>query len=82
MADKAAIYVRVSTADQAEKGYSLETQLSACRAKAAELGIPDIEEYIDDGYSGEFIDRPALTRLRSRIRQEAFQAVIDRKSVV
>lgn len=76
MADKAAIYVRVSTADQAEKGYSLETQLSACRAKAAELGIPDIEEYIDDGYSGEFIDRPALTRLRSRIRQEAFRAVI------
>lgn len=76
---KAAIYVRVSTAEQAEKGYSLDTQLADCRRKAAELDATEIEEFIDDGYSGEFIDRPALARLRSRLdgRQFAYVIVYD-----
>ena len=30
----AAIYARVSTTDQADKGYSLPTQLEACQAMA------------------------------------------------
>ena len=30
----AAIYTRVSTTDQADKGYSLPTQLEACQAMA------------------------------------------------
>ena len=30
----AAIYARVSTTDQADKGYSLPTQIEACRAIA------------------------------------------------
>ena len=65
--EKAAVYARVSTAEQAEKGYSLQTQLEACRQKAAELGINEIEEFVDDGYSGEYIDRPAITTLRTRL---------------
>jgi len=73
---KAAIYARVSTAEQAEKGYSLGTQLEACRQKAAELGIQDVEEFIDDGYSGEFIDRPAMIKLRERVAAKEFTSVI------
>lgn len=64
---KAAIYARVSTAEQAEKGYSLDTQLEECRRRAGELGAREVEEFVDDGYSGEFIDRPALSRLRARL---------------
>ena len=51
----AAIYARVSTAAQAEKGYSLETQVEACRKKAVELGATFIKNYIDDGYSGAYL---------------------------
>ncbi len=36
---KALIYGRVSTDDQADKGYSLPTQLQACRAYAQRLGF-------------------------------------------
>ncbi|MEN6567944.1 MAG: recombinase family protein [Veillonellales bacterium] len=72
----AAIYVRVSTDQQAEKGYSIDTQLEACRKYALELGATNIEEFVDDGYSGEFIDRPALTRLREKLKRKEFDAVI------
>lgn len=72
----AAIYARVSTDQQAEKGYSIDTQLEACRKYALELGAINIEEFVDDGYSGEFIDRPALTRLREKLTNKEFNAVI------
>jgi site-specific DNA recombinase len=72
----AALYGRVSTADQAEKGYSLDTQMIANRTKAREYGADKMIEFIDDGYSGEFIDRPALTRLREVLRKKEVDLVI------
>jgi len=71
-----AIYVRVSTDQQAEKGYSIETQLEACRNYASQLGAVTIEEYIDDGYSAEFLERPHLTRMRDAIKTKSFDVVI------
>ncbi len=73
---RAAIYARVSTAEQAEKGYSLDTQIEQCRRRAEELGAKAVEEFVDDGYSGEFIDRPALDRLRGRLAGREFAYVI------
>jgi site-specific DNA recombinase len=72
----AALYIRVSTADQAEKGYSLETQLAENRQKASELGATTFVEFIDDGYSGEYIDRPALTQLRDGLERKEFDLVV------
>ncbi len=72
----AALYIRVSTADQAEKGYSIETQLSENRKKAIELGASTFVEFIDDGYSGEYIDRPALTQLRDGLERKEFDIVV------
>ncbi|MBP2649487.1 MAG: Resolvase protein [Firmicutes bacterium] len=74
--NKVAVYVRVSTAEQAETGYSLGTQLKACRKRAVMLGAVQIEEFVDDGYSGEFIDRPALTQLRKMLSNDEVSAVI------
>lgn len=71
-----AIYARVSTDQQAEKGYSIETQLEACRKMAAALGATTVLEFIDDGYSGEFIDRPAMERLRTAISKKSIHTVI------
>jgi len=71
-----AIYVRVSTDAQAETGYSIGDQVRTCRAHAEKLGSETIAEYIDDGYSGEYIERPALDRLRSDLRAKLITNVI------
>jgi len=63
-----ALYVRVSTEDQVRKGYSLGDQINACRNHLLALGEGSIEEYIDDGYSGEFLERPGLERLRTNLQ--------------
>jgi site-specific DNA recombinase len=70
-----AIYARVSTDAQAETGYSIHDQVRTCREQAAKLGL-EVTEYIDDGYSGEYLERPALDRLRDDLRAELLQNVI------
>lgn len=67
------IYARVSTEDQAKHGYSLQDQLRECRKKA---GTNDVIEYVDEGISGEVLDRPELTRLRKDIRDGIITEVI------
>lgn len=62
-----AIYVRVSTEEQAKSGYSLADQISSCKLHLFKQGYDDFVEYIDDGYSGEFSDRPAFSNLRDDI---------------
>lgn len=71
-----AIYARVSTAAQAEKGYSLETQVEACRQKAISMGATSIKEYIDDGYSGAYLERPGLDALRDSLSARLHDTVI------
>lgn len=64
--DTHGIYVRVSTDDQATKGYSIPSQIEACRARVP--AGQEALEFIDDGYSGSSLDRPALERLRTLAR--------------
>ena len=71
-----AIYARVSSDIQAEQGYSLAAQVEDCKRKAEELGAGIVKEYIDDGYSGAYLERPALDALREALRQKMFAAVI------
>jgi site-specific DNA recombinase len=70
-----ALYVRVSTDEQACKGYSLDDQIEACRNHLLALEHAEIEEYIDDGYSGEFLERPALERLRNDLQNGMIKIV-------
>ena len=72
----AAIYTRVSTTEQADKGYSLPTQLDACQAMARQEGyaVPDTHVFVDD-YTGTSLNRPQLTQLRDLVRQRLVQAV-------
>ncbi|GEK27602.1 hypothetical protein BSU04nite_39910 [Bacillus spizizenii] len=46
-----AIYVRVSTEEQAIKGSSIDSQIEACIKKA---GTKDVLKYADEGFSGSF----------------------------
>ncbi len=59
-----ALYVRVSTDRQAEEGYSIEVQKERLEAYTKTLdGTVSFETYIDDGFSGASLERPAMQRL-------------------
>ncbi|MGA9173545.1 MAG: recombinase family protein [Thermoactinomyces sp.] len=67
------IYARVSTEEQAKKGYSIKDQIYECRKKAE---TNEVIEYVDEGVSGEILDRPALSRLREDVKKGIIKKVI------
>ena len=83
---KVAIYLRVSTLDQATKnnqreGYSIPAQREACRRKAKELGATRIREYTDRGESARSASRPELQRVLHDLcdKKQNIQCVIVHK---
>ena len=63
MAMRAAIYLRVSTEDQAREGYSLEAQRKRLTAYCKARGWDVADVYVDDGHSGRSVKRPAYARM-------------------
>lgn len=77
---RTATYARVSTDKQAEK-YGLASQVEAlrqrCSEKSWEVVSDDAKDaFIDDGYSGAELDRPALNRLRQAVREGQIDVVL------
>jgi len=60
---RAALYVRVSTEDQAIDGFSLEAQMRKLEAYCAAENYDIADRYIDDGYSGTKTARPEYQRM-------------------
>jgi site-specific DNA recombinase len=73
---RVATYSRVSTEDQAKHGYSLGSQVEACRKYAEDRGWSVVAEISDDGISGATLDRPGLDRIRDLADQKEIDAVI------
>lgn len=69
---KVAIYCRVSTALQ-EQEKTIDSQLAELREICKDCQI--VKEYLDNGYSGEMLDRPALDELRNDVKEGLFEAV-------
>jgi site-specific DNA recombinase len=63
----AILYARVSTDEQARSGYSLAQQLEALREYAAREGYEVLEEVVDAGESGAYLERPSLDRVRELV---------------
>jgi DNA invertase Pin-like site-specific DNA recombinase len=61
--NRIAIYTRVSTEDQAKEGFSLDAQLEKLRAYCTARDWIISGEYIDDGYSGRNVKRPAYNKM-------------------
>ncbi len=77
MTKKAAIYARVSTDDQADKGYSLPSQLDGCRQYIDQLGYSIVAEFKEDN-SGAIpvADRPQGKRLAEMVKFREVDAVV------
>ncbi len=76
---RAAVYVRVSTAEQVDPGLnggSLESQEARCRALCAARGLAVVRVFIDAGQSGGTLERPALTELRTAVAAGEVAAVV------
>src|SRR6516162_9150219 len=71
---KAALYARVSTDGQQKDG-TIASQLAEPRKQVAAAGHELVKEYIDDGYSGSLLDRPALDQIRADLKSDRFDAI-------
>jgi site-specific DNA recombinase len=72
-----ALYIRWSTDEQTE-GTTLETQRERCSLYVRSQGWQVNEEliFIDDGYSGGSLERPAMTKLRHLIKERKIDCVV------
>ena len=71
----AAVYGRVSTSNQENEG-TIETQLSAVNELAKERGYTIVQQYLDEGWSGDNIERPQLDQLRLDAKKKNWEAVL------
>ena len=73
----AAIYIRVSTLDQAREGYSLEAQEETLRKWCMDHGYEVCDLYADKGKSGKDINhRPDMRRLMDDAENGCFDTVV------
>ena len=63
-----ALYLRVSTEAQADEGYSLAAQAEKLEAYCRMKGLDAFRRYVDGGFSGSNLSRPAITELVEHIR--------------
>ena len=68
--NRAILYTRVSTDEQARSGYSLAQKLEALRDYAAQEGYEVLQEIADPGQSGVTLARPGLDRVRDLVADE------------
>jgi site-specific DNA recombinase len=71
---RAVLYARVSTDRQKEEG-TVESQVAELQRQIAAAGHTLVKEYIDDGASGAYLDRPALDELRRDVKLDMFGVV-------
>ena len=60
---RAALYTRVSTEDQAKEGFSLDAQMKRLELYCSSRGWTPVGPYVDEGYSGRSVNRPAYTEM-------------------
>jgi site-specific DNA recombinase len=73
---RAILYARVSTEEQARQGYSLDQQIEALKAYCAREGYEVLKEVRDEGWSGAYLERPGLDRVRDLVEAGGVGAVL------
>jgi site-specific DNA recombinase len=73
---RAAIYIRVSSAEQAEEGYSIQAQTEKLEAYCKVRDWSIYNTYIDPGFTGANTKRPALQELIKAIKKHEIDVVV------
>lgn len=73
---RVAIYVRVSTQEQAKEGYSISEQLERLQKYCDAMTWVIHKKYIDPGYSGANTERPALQELIKDVKAGLIDKVV------
>ena len=71
---KAVLYARVSS-DMQRQERTIESRIVELKKQIAAAGQVLVKEYVDDGYSGAQLDRPALDQLRNDLKADLFDAI-------
>jgi site-specific DNA recombinase len=76
MPQKVALYIRVSTQEQAQEGYSIDAQTDRLQAYCKAKDWIVFGTYTDAGFSGSNTKRPALQRLLNDVRAGLVDCVL------
>lgn len=80
MKKRAGIYVRVSTDDQRDNGYSIDSQARMLKEHCLKNDYDIIEVYNDAGHSGKDLMRPAIQKLLSDIKTHKIDVLLAIKT--
>lgn len=70
------IYVRVSTNDQAEEGYSIDEQIDKLKKYCEVKDWPAPTSYVDAGFSGSNLKRPGITKLIRDVKDHKIDTIL------
>lgn len=76
---KVALYIRVSTEEQALHGASIDAQKQALKEYAEKNNYKIVDYYIDDGFTATSLNRPNLQRLLNDIKLGKIDLVLFTK---
>ena len=76
MSTRAAIYVRVSTDDQRDNGYSIDSQLRMIKEYCEKNSYDIIDVYNDAGHSSKDLMRPEMQRLLKDIKSGKIEKLV------
>ena len=70
------IYVRVSTDDQRDNGYSIDSQLRMIKEYCEKNNYDIVDVYNDAGHSGKDLMRPEMQRLLKDIKSHKIEVIV------
>ncbi|MDF2902405.1 MAG: hypothetical protein K0S25_43 [Bacillus sp. (in: firmicutes)] len=73
---KVAIYIRVSTEEQAKEGYSISAQKQRLKAFCIAQDWQVVDLYVDEGISAKDMNRPELQRMITDIKEGKIDCVL------
>lgn len=73
---RVALYIRVSSQEQADEGYSIGEQTERLKKYAEAMGWNVFKIYVDPGYSGGNMDRPGLNEMIKDVETGEIDTVV------